>query len=123
MLRRLVSVPLILFVANFIGFAYGYYVIPLHGARNPYFSTRPIFEPIFSPYFDYLQSIFTGQADYIFQGKPILNWTLASLSLFLLALTLSILVGVGLGRIAALNRPPRVAAWLTTLASDRKSVV
>jgi peptide/nickel transport system permease protein len=117
MLRRLMAVPFIVFAANFIGFAYGYYIVPLRGARNPYFSTRPVFEPIFPPYLDYLQSIFTNQVDYIFPGKPVLNWTFASLSLFLPALFLSILVGIGLGRIAALNRPPRVAAWLTTLAS------
>ena len=51
MTRRLLALPLVAALANFIGFAYGYYIIPLHGARNPYFSARPAFEPIFSPYF------------------------------------------------------------------------
>jgi peptide/nickel transport system permease protein len=117
MRRRLLALPVILLVANFVGFAYAYYIIPLHGARDPYFSTQPSFEPIFGPYFEYLTGLLSGQSAEIFPGETAAKLTQASLTLLSLALVLSIVTGITLGRLAALNHPPRVAAWLTSLAS------
>lgn len=120
-LRRLSTFPIILLAANFIGFAYAFYFEPVVSSRNPYATGEIIIPPIFPEYFDYLSKF--GALDFgrTFNGEPVLEaiarLSLNSLALVALALAISIVLGVSLGRLAVRRDNLKVASWLTLLAT------
>lgn len=120
-LRRISTFPIILLLANFIGFAFAFYFEPVVASSNPYISGETIIPPIFPEYAGYLSKF--SQLDFgtTYNGEPVLQaisrLSLNSLALVGLALAISILLGILLGRLAVRRDSPKVAPWLTVLAT------
>lgn len=120
-LRRLLTFPLIILLANFIGFAFAFYFEPVVSSSNPYVSGEILLPPIFPEYFAYLSKFANLDFGLTYNGEPvltaILRLSLNSLGLVALALILSIALGVFLGRLAVRRDSMKVSAWLTVLST------
>jgi peptide/nickel transport system permease protein len=118
-LRRLAFIPAILLLANFLGFAYAYYVGPIQAQADPYsFSGSTVQRAgLFVEYWEYLSEAFHGDMGVLHTGETITSIVLrssaASLALLAIAFVLSIFVGLAIGFTAVRLIPPRVAGWLT----------
>jgi len=122
-LKRLALFPVIIILANFLGFAYAYYIGPRTGLDNPYSSSSGRIETIrlLPAYADYVQGVFSGNLGEMpnteLISTVVTKSALNSLVLLALALAFSILFGL-LGGLAAVRpRPPRVATWLTLFST------
>lgn len=121
--RRLAFIPILLLLANFLGFAYAYYVGPQQAAANPYsFSVGTIHrQGIVNQYLLYLNGVLGGDLGVLATGEPIstmlLRASAASLAMLGIALVLSILVGLLFGLGTVRISPPRVAGYLTLLST------
>lgn len=132
-LRRLAIIPFALLLVNFFGYAYAHQSRPLHAARTPYFFTiLPPSEPLSESYVDYAQdavrlnlgSIPGNQffrknwgRDLTSVGAVVWRASIASLGLLVLALSLSVPIGLLLGLRAVNTDPPGVSRWLTLLST------
>jgi peptide/nickel transport system permease protein len=120
-LRRISTFPIILLLANFIGFAFAFYVEPVVASSNPYISGEVLIPPIFPEYFGYLAKFAELDFGTTYNGEPVLEaiarLSLNSLALVGLALLISIVLGVTLGRLAVRRDSLKVTAWLTLLAT------
>jgi peptide/nickel transport system permease protein len=124
-LRRLLAIPVILFLVNLIGFAYGYFMlyrVDITLLRGPYAQRISVESPsFFQLYGEYLRGIFSGNWGVLPNGQlareAIAHTSLVSLGLVLIALLLSVLVGVFLGWRAAKADPPHVSGWMTVMAT------
>lgn len=118
-LQRIVIFPIALLIANFIGYAYAYYISPIQLARNPYTFGNFSISPVFPQYFEYLQDISQFNFGILPQGgnisEIIVRAGIASLWLLALALLASVVLGLVLGFSAVRISPPRVSSWLTGL--------
>ena len=79
-LRRLFTFPIILLLANFIGFAFAFYFEPVVASSNPYASGEVIIPPIFPEYAGYLAKFAALDFGTTYNGEPVLE-ALARLSL------------------------------------------
>jgi peptide/nickel transport system permease protein len=118
-LKRLALFPLVIILANFLGFAYAFYIGPFTALDNPYSSSGGGVESVrlIPAYAIYLQEVFSGNLGEMPNAELIstivTRSALNSLVLLALALTFSVVFGL-LGGLAAVRpRPPRVAGWLT----------
>jgi ABC-type antimicrobial peptide transport system permease subunit len=120
-LRRLLTFPLILLLANFIGFAFAFYFEPVVASSNPYASGEIILPPIFPEYYSYLSKFTVLDFGLTYNGEPVLTaiarLSLNSSGLVVLALVLSIVLGVFLGRLAVRRDSMKVSTWLTVLST------
>ena len=120
-LRRILTFPLILLVANFIGFAFAFYFEPVVSSSNPYISGDLILPPIFPEYFSYISKFANLDFGLTYNGEPVLvaiaRLSLNSFGLVALALTFSIALGIFLGRLAVKRDSLKVSAWLTLLST------
>lgn len=120
-LRRLLVFPIVLLLANFIGFAFAFYVAPVAATSNPYASGNFTLPPLFPEYLDYLSNFVQMDFGNIYSGEPvqatIFRLGVNSLGLVAIALTSSILLGIFLGRLAVRRDSQKVSAWLTILAT------
>ena len=118
-LRRLALIPVILLLANFLGFAYAYYGGPIQAQANPYSSSGSTIQRtgLLVQYVEYLRAAFDGDMGVLHTGETIssiiLRSSAASLALLGIAFVLSIIVGLVIGFGAVRLIPPRVAGWLT----------
>lgn len=120
--RRLLFIPLILLVANFLGFAYAHVGLFAQALAHPFGGT-PEFPNLIQLYGDYV----SGWSSLNFGLYPIganvtvpaAVWEAAgkSLGLLFIAATFSILVGLALGLFSVRVNPPSLAPWLTPLTS------
>jgi peptide/nickel transport system permease protein len=128
-LRRLVFIPIVLALVNFLGFTYAHYARPLRAARTP-FGGSPEVGPLLPAYQAYLADLLNmnfgielavpGGARSnvaVTLGETLSRALGASLGLMALALLLSVLVGFLLGFRAVRNDPPGVARWLALLST------
>jgi ABC-type dipeptide/oligopeptide/nickel transport system permease component len=119
--RRLSTFPLILLIANFIGFAFAFYFVPIISNSNPYASGETLLPPLFPEYFAYLSRFVHLDFGLTYNGEPVfvalIRPTLNSFGLVAIALTLSILLGIFLGRLAVRQDNMKVSTWLTILAT------
>jgi peptide/nickel transport system permease protein len=119
--RRLLTFPFIVLAANFIGFAFAFYFEPVVATSNPYSSGDIQLPPLFPEYFGYLSKF--AQLDFgeTYNGEPVLTAIgrlgLISLGLVGIALALSIVIGILLGRLAVQRDSIKVSSWLTVLAT------
>ena len=131
-LRRLVLIPVAMFLVNFLGFAYAHLVRPGQLARNPFLAALSGPAPLLPAYQVYLR----GVLHFDFGKMPpagapvgpvVAAAAAASLGLLAVALTLSVLLGIGLG-VAAVRTPGQgaragsseaagIAPWLTILTT------
>src|SRR5262245_55287356 len=101
-LRKLLTFPLIIMAANFIGFAFAFYFEPVVSSSNPYTSGDIALPPLLSEYFEYISGFSQFDFGETYNSEPvpvaIARLGLISLGLVGIALTLSILLGIFLGR-------------------------
>ncbi|HUV26293.1 MAG: ABC transporter permease [Anaerolineales bacterium] len=124
-LQRLLIIPLLLLLVNFLGYTYAHYARPIRAARTPYVQVEEA-GPLFPEYINYLQTLINldfGMEiatpdnarvnESVTLGGTLAKATLASLGLLAISLTISVILGLSLGFKATKNDPPDVARWLT----------
>jgi len=120
-LRRISTFPFILLLANFIGFAFAFYFEPVVASSNPYASGEIVIPPIFPEYAGYIAKFAELDFGTTYNGEPVLEAIgrlgLNSLALVGIALAISIVLGMGLGRLAVRQDSLKVSAWLTVLGT------
>ncbi len=120
-LRRLAVLPLIIWLTNFLAFAYAHLVTPNLALLNPYSFGSVTIPPLLPAYLAYLQRLARLDFGVMPNNEPF--WSalnragLASLGLLGLALFFSVIVGLFFGLRAVRLDPPRISSWLTVLAS------
>ncbi len=120
-LRRITIFPITLVIANFIGFAFAFATAPIVTASDPYsFGTNKL-PPVMPAYLDYLGNIFKGDFGSTFTNEPVLEaisrFGGSSLGLLGIAITISIILGITLGRLAVRRFRSGVASWLTLIST------
>ena len=120
-LRRLSIIPFVLFLANFLGFTYAFYVGPRQQIRGPYSSgliQLPPFLPVYGEYFGRVLQLDLGVAP---NNEPVISLigraSAASAGLLAFSLALSILAGLALGFRAVRSNPPHISSWLAFLTT------
>lgn len=117
LLRRLVVIPVILLAANFLGFYFAFSIAPIVSTSNPYSQGNLDLPPVLPEYLNYLSNVAQGNFGATFNGENVMEAisrvSTASLGLIGIALTLSILIGILLGRLAVRRNHVGVSAWLT----------
>jgi peptide/nickel transport system permease protein len=120
-LRRLATFPFILLFVNFIGFAFAFYFEPVVSSSNPYASGEIVLPPLLPEYWFYLSQVMELDFGKTFNGEPVLiaitRLSINSFGLVTLALTLSIVLGIFLGRLAVQHEQTKVSTWLTILSA------
>jgi peptide/nickel transport system permease protein len=122
-LKRLALFPVVVLLANFLGFAYAFYIGPLTALENPYSSSGGRIESVrlLPAYADYLREVFSGNLGVMPNAELIstvvTKSAMNSLVLLVLALVFSIFFGLLGGLVAVRSRPPRVASWLTLFST------
>jgi peptide/nickel transport system permease protein len=120
-LRRISTIPIILLLANFIGFAFAFYFEPVVASSNPYVSGEVIIPPIFPEYAGYIAKFADLDFGTTYNGEPVLEAIgrlgLNSLVLVVIALAISVTLGIGLGRLAVRRDSLKVSAWLTVMGT------
>ena len=121
LLRRLAFLPLALLIANFVGFAFAFSVSPVVQASNPYASLQTDLPPLLPMYGDYFQGLLRGDFGQTFTRESVLEaisrFSVASLGLLAIALALSVIFGILLGRLAVHRSRNGIAPWLTFLST------
>lgn len=120
-LRRLLAFPMIIMAANFIGYAFAFYFEPVVSSSNPYASGDISLPPLLPEYFGYVSRFSQFDFGETYNGEPvqvaIVRLGLVSLGLVGIALALSIVLGVVLGRLAVKRDSIKVSSWMTLLAT------
>lgn len=120
-IRRITIFPIVLVLANFIGFAFAFSTAPIVTASNPYSPGTNNLSPVLPAYWGYLQNIFKGDFGRTFTNEPVLEnisrFGGASIGLIGIAMTISILLGVTFGRLAVRRGRSGVASWLTLIST------
>ncbi len=115
--RRLVLIPVILAAANFFGFYFAFSIAPVISTSNPYSQGTLDLPPVLPEYMNYISNVARGNFGTTFNGenvtKTISRVSIASLGLIGISLTLSIVLGVMLGRLAVRRNRVGVSTWLT----------
>ena len=124
-LQRLLIIPLLLLLVNFLGFAYAHYARPIRAARTPYVQAEEA-GPLIPAYTDYFRTLIN--LDFGLEiatpdnarsntpatlGDTLAKATIASLGLLGISLFISIVLGLYLGFKATKNDPPDSSRWLT----------
>ncbi|UCE00209.1 MAG: ABC transporter permease [Chloroflexota bacterium] len=123
--QRLLVIPLLLLLVNFLGFTYAHFARPIRAARTPYVPSEES-GPLFPAYIDYLQTLVAldfgmelatpeGSRSNVpvTLGDTLKQATAASLGLLGIALLSSTIAGLYLGFKATKNDPPDISRWLT----------
>jgi len=120
--RRFILIPIILLVANFLGFAYAHVGLFAQALAHPY-GGRPEFPNVIQLYSEYVR----GWQSLDFGPYPIgvevtvlaavLEAAGKSLGLLFIAAALSMAAGLTLGFLSVRINPPSLAPWLTPLTS------
>ena len=123
LLRRLVLLPVVLILLNFLGFIYASQAIRIHQAQSPFGRREEPPAPVVQDYLEYAQGLLRfdfGEMPVgagIEVGEFVWKGLGASIGLFGLAFLVSLLIGLPLGRAAVQLDPPRSRHWLTGLAT------
>ena len=117
LLRRLGLIPVILVVANFFGFYFAFSIAPVVSTSNPYAQKNLDVPPVLPEYLNYMSHVAQGDFGTTFNGENVIEAiarvSMASLGLIGIALTLSIFLGIILGRLAVRRNRTGVSTWLT----------
>lgn len=123
--QRLLIIPILLLLVNFLGFTYAHYARPIRAARTPYVQAEEA-GPLIPAYLEYFQTLInldfgmelatpdTSRSNTpVTLGDTLKQATLASLGLLAISLSISVIAGLYLGFKATRNDPPGVSQWLT----------
>ena len=117
LLRRLVLIPIILAAANFFGFYFAFSIAPIVSTSNPYAQGNLEVPSVLPEYLNYISNVVRGNFGTTFNGESvteaIARVSIASLGLIGISLTLSIILGIILGRLAVRRNRVGVSTWLT----------
>jgi peptide/nickel transport system permease protein len=121
-LRRLIIVPPALVLAHFLAYAYAVIALPIRAARTPNVSGHIQDAPLWELYRNHIQSLLSGEVSSQFGGpenfwEVLTRTTLNSLGLLLLAMLISIVIGLILGLQAVRTQPPGTSRWLTVVST------
>jgi ABC-type dipeptide/oligopeptide/nickel transport system permease component len=124
-IQRILIIPVLLLLVNFLGFAYAHYAKPIRAARTPYVQVEDP-GPLIPAYLDYLQTLLNldfgmeisspdnvRSNSAVTLGETLARATIASLGLLAISLSISVVFGLYLGFKATKNDPPDVSRWLT----------
>ena len=124
-LQRLLIIPLLLMVVNFLGYTYAHYARPIRAARTPYVQAEEP-GPLIPEYIDYLKTLVdldfgleiatpdnARSIEPTTLGETLASATIASLGLLVISLSISMILGLYLGFKATKNDPPDTSRWLT----------
>ena len=124
-IQRLLIIPFLLLLVNFLGFTYAHYARPIRAERTPYVQVEEA-GPLLPEYLDYLKTLIS--LDFGLEiatpdnarsnapstlGETLVSATIASLGLLAVSLSISIILGLYLGFKATKNDPPDTSRWLT----------
>ena len=121
--RRLLLIPIALFLVNFVGFSFAHITFQLQKSQTIYGSGKEGITPVWPEYEIYARGVLRGDFGKMPVGidEPIaaniINASLSSLGLVALALGLSIFFGLALGLVAVGVDPPRTMHWLTLVST------
>ncbi|WKZ35775.1 MAG: ABC transporter permease [Anaerolineales bacterium] len=119
--RRLVLFPFILLFANLFGYLFAFLNAPVVLTNNPYSRGNLEVPPVLPEYLNYLKGTVQGNFGTTFTGEGVLTAIsrvgIASLGLIGIALALSIVIGIMLGRLAVRRNRVGVSTWLTFLST------
>jgi len=128
-IQRLLIIPALLLLVNFLGFAYAHYAHPIRASTTPYVQAEEA-GPLIPEYVHYLETL--ANLDFgleiatpdtsrsttpVTLGETLAKATIASLGLLAISLTISIILGLYLGFKATKNEPAGVSRWLTILST------
>ena len=128
-IQRLLIIPALLLLVNFLGFAYAHYARPIRASTTPYVQAEEA-GPLIPEYVHYLETL--ANLDFgleiatpdtsrsttpVTLGETLAKATIASLGLLAISLTISIILGLYLGFKATKNEPAGVSRWLTILST------
>ena len=128
-LQRLLIIPLLLLLVNFLGFTYAHYARPMRAERTPYVQVEEA-GPLIPAYANYLTTLF--KLDFGLEiatpdnarsntpatlGDTLARAMVASLGLLAISLSISIVLGLYLGFKATKNDPPDTSRWLTIFST------
>lgn len=119
--RRLAAFPFLVWLTNFLAFAYAHLVTPNLAFLNPYSYGSATIPPLLPAYLEYLGRLARLEFGVMPNNEPF--WSafsragIASLGLLGLALFFSVVLGLVLGLRAVRLNPPRVSPWLTAIAT------
>jgi peptide/nickel transport system permease protein len=110
-LRRLFIIPPALLLIHFLGFAYAHVARPIRAARTPYVRELVDPTPVWDVYPQHIQDIVTGNLGQMPGGKgeyaeTLLRATTASGGLLVLALVVSVAIGLTIGLFAVRTDRP-----------------
>jgi peptide/nickel transport system permease protein len=124
-IQRILIIPVLLLLVNFLGFAYAHYAKPIRAARTPYVQVEDP-GPLIPAYLDYLQTLLNldfgmeisspdnvRSNSAVTLGETLARATIASLGLLAISLSISVVFGLYLGFKATKNDPPDISRWLT----------
>lgn len=121
LIQRVILIPIILVAANFFGFYFAFSIAPIISTSNPYSQGSLEIPPVLPAYLNYLSNAAKGDFGTTFNGEnvteAIARVSIASLGLIGIALTLSIVTGVTLGRLAVRRNHVGVSTWLTFIST------
>lgn len=124
-IKRLLIIPILLLLVNFLGYSYAHFAKPIRAARTPYVQVEDP-GPLIPAYIDYFQTVInldfgmevsspdnSRSNATVTLGETLSRATIASLGLLGISLTISVIAGLYLGFKATKNDPPDVSRWLT----------
>lgn len=124
-IKRLLIIPILLLLVNFLGYSYAHFAKPIRAARTPYVQVEDP-GPLIPAYIDYFQTLInldfgmevsspdnSRSNATVTLGETLSRATIASLGLLGISLTISVIAGLYLGFKATKNDPPDVSRWLT----------
>ncbi len=128
-LQRILIIPVLLLLVNFLGYTYAHFARPIRAARTPYVQVEEA-GPLIPEYLNYLETLVN--LDFGLElatpdtsrsntpstlGDTLAKATIASLGLLGISLTISVVLGLYLGFKATKNDPPDVSRWLTVFST------
>lgn len=120
-IRRIVIIPIILVIANFVGFAFAFTTAPVVTTSNPYAFEADDLPPVLPVYLEYGSKAVRGDLGNTFTNEPVQQalsrFGGASLGLLAISITLSIALGIPLGRLAVRRSRAGVSTWLTWVST------
>ncbi len=120
-LRKILIIFISLILANFMGFSFAFLVSPTAMAGNPYAHRSSETFPVLPAYLGYIKRIMQGDFGETFSGESVLvviqRVGVNSLGLMGIALVISIIGGIILGRLAVRRNKRGIAPWLTIFST------
>lgn len=122
-IRRVLLIPWILILVNFMGFSFAHITFQLQQSQSVYGSGEEGITPVWPEYHNYLKGVLRGDFGKMPIGvnepvsRSILIASQSSLGLIALAFGFSIFLGLMIGLAAVRSDPPRTMHWLTLVAT------